>query len=278
MPQFELFRIRVSSDPAEPLFGAKLRPREALRVAVESKPSMKVGDETAWHVGNVEWLDQEGVACAIGRTSKATREVFDEMSGNFVAADSEESPFTLILIDLKLEVCAIAKKTALSPRVSGIARRLEGLLNSSREARRMAAHFEVASIDDPEDFITRLKEAYAVISFKTNFGLPNPIDANELFQKPLEKMLSRSGGKEGSATFKGDDLDADVLAEVARSTAATGKDAVARLKESKNSKPVRRSMKGNVATLSEDATGTKQEKLSLMQKVRELYRKVRGSR
>ena len=65
------------------------------------------------------------------------------------------------------------------------------------------------------------------------------------FQKPLSVYLSAAKGDKGKAAIQGQNLDRDVISEVARSTAATGNSASARITKAKNHKPTTINLEGD---------------------------------
>lgn len=101
----------------------------------------------------------------------------------------------------------------------------------------MESQFELDLIPDPESFLEKLYSAYAVKRFRATFTGPNPIDADELFQKPMSYYCQQLGADEGSVAVKGESLDDDAVAAVAKSTAATGNTASALIQVEKRLPP-----------------------------------------
>ena len=103
----------------------------------------------------------------------------------------------------------------------------------------------VSKIADPKNFIRKLFSAHSIKQLRANFTGPNPLDADELFQKPLSRFLQAANGESGTTIIKGANLDAEVVESVSRSTAATGNDASARIQKSKSSRPETIDFKGD---------------------------------
>jgi hypothetical protein len=123
----------------------------------------------------------------VGKTTRATNEIYQ--SGNFLDEEYETSPYTHAVVDLELEVCAIAQKTRLSPTTKGIANQLGKLLNGSDIVRTQGVKVEVDDIPDPEGFISQLQKAYSISTFWITFSRPNPFDVNDHFIKPMERGI-----------------------------------------------------------------------------------------
>jgi len=276
MLQLQLFRVKVYPPTQSSLFDAQFAPQEVLVEAIRAKPAAELRRGYTWHIGNVSELDPLGLYFALGRTTRSTIELYDEGSGNFLEAEFPTAPYTHVICDTALEVVGIARKSQLAPTAPGIARQFEKLLNAGA-ADSTRARFEVGAISDPDEFIQQIREAYAVKRFALTFSLPNPFDVNKDFQEPMERLLRDAEGNRGRTSLSGEDLNADVLEDLARSAAATGNQAEAIIKRSENSKPVKRRLTGDVATISEEELATDEDRRSVLQEIRDLYGRIRGS-
>lgn len=276
MLEFQLFRIKVFPSNQLRLFPKERTRPEMLRDVIQSLPSGVFRAGLTWHIGNVAPIDASGLYFRLGRTSTATLEIYDEKVGRFVDQEFETAPYTHGVVDVNLEVCAIAKKVRLSPTTSGIARQFARLLNESKKAVEFQSLFEIDDVKDPEDFIIHLKEAYSISKFWVSFSRPNIFDANADFVKPFQKMVEASKGEKGKAEFKGENLDSKTLETVARSAAATGDDAAAWLKPNRQARRVKKQLRGSSVNTSQEDVADEKERKTLLDRVRELYRKVRG--
>jgi hypothetical protein len=276
MLEFQLFRIRVYPSQQRDLFDKDRTRPEMLREAIESLPSGEFRHGLIWHIGNITAIDESGLYFRLGRTSTSTLEIYDESEGGFVDQEFETAPYTHAIVDVELEVCAIAKKTRLSPATPGIARQFARLLNESPKATEFQALFEIDEVKDPEDFIAHLKGAYSISKFWVLFSRPNAFDAHEHFVKPFQRMVEASNGEKGRAELKGQNLNATTLETVARSAAATGDDAGAWMKPSRQARRVKKRLKGSSVNTSQEDVADEKQKRTLMDRVRALYRKVRG--
>jgi len=229
-----------------------------------------------WHIGNVTPIDENGLYFRLGRTSTSTLEIYDEEEGGFIDQEFETAPYTHAIVDVELEVCAIAKKTRLSPSTAGIARQFVRLLNESEKVVEFHALFEIDDVKDPEDFIGHLKRAYSISKFWVLFSRPNAFDANEHFVKPFQRMVEASKAEKGKAELKGENLNSETLEAVARSAAATGDDAGAWIKATRQARRVKKQLRGSSVNTSQEDVASERERRTLLDRVRELYRKIRG--
>jgi len=126
---------------------------------------------------------------------------------------------------IKVELCAIAHKPRLSPSPKGIAKRLARLLTQSQRAHELGAKFEITEINDPDDFITHIRCAYAISRFWITLSRPNLFDVDSDFIRPMEGLLSSLDGQPGKTEIKCKALKNERLEALARSAASSGDDA-----------------------------------------------------
>ncbi len=276
MLDFQLFRIKVFPSQQGRLFESDRTRPQMLRETIESLPSAELRKGLTWHLGNVSPVDSAGLYFRIGRTSTDTLEIFDKDKGSFIDQEFKTAPYTHVVLDVEMELCAIAKKMRLSPTTGGLGRQLTRLLNESEKAKHFQATFEIEDLKDPEDFVSQLKGAYSISKFWVLFTRPNAWDANEHFVKPAQKMLEAANGEKGKVELKGRNLRPETLETVARSAAATGDDASAWIKPREKAKVVRRRLRGNPVNLQQDSVSNPDERKHLLQQIRKLYQTIRG--
>ena len=274
--QLDLFRIRVFPKTAHgSLFTQNLEPAEVLRRAVLERPrSHHTKRGVDWHVGNVEELKDGNVYFRLGKQSRATLSRIDN-TGNFTEAELENAPYTHAVLDFGLELCALAKNTALSPSTIGIARRLQQVLNDSKTALENEVSFVVGRVNNPDGFLNLLSRAYSIRSFTFTFMRQNPFDEDKDFVKPFGALLEEAHGDVGQATIRGTQLRAAPLEQISRSAATTGDDVKARLQLDAESPFVVRKLSGNIASVSVASLHSPQEKVDAIQTVRKEYQRVR---
>ena len=274
MLEFQLFRIKVYPPKQRDFLRKDTSRSEILKDTIISLPSGELRKEVIWHIGNVKGVDDNGLYFRIGKTLPSKIELYKD--GNFIEQKFETAPYTHVILDVVLEVCAIAKKTKLSPKPSGIASQFIRLLNKSEEAKKFNATFEIDAISDPEDFISYLQEAYVISKFWVTFSKPNAFDVNEDFIRPMQKLLKESDGEKGKSEVKGESLNIESLSELARSAATTGDDASAEMRLEPQSKKIRKYLKSKLVNIQCTEFEDVEQKKGFLTRIRNLYQKIRG--
>lgn len=274
MPSIYLFRLKAIKAAQGALIEKGISREEFLTSVIESKPSEELREGYIWHVGNVLNVGKDGLLFAAGRTTKKSKELYDEESGDFIQVEDEESPFTYVYYDRKYSILAIEPKSKLAPTVKGIANNLAKLFNQQALVHDFGAKIEISEIWDPEDFLKQIRDAYSVVGFTVEFSNPNPFDVEADFHRPMERYLESTGGKTGKTTVQGDDLDRNSIEKVTRSVASTGNDASARIRHEEKQRPVTRHLRGDPVSIAFDEE-ERQEPKGLMERIREAYARIR---
>ncbi len=272
--EYSLFRIKFIKPEQTDFTHQEKTPSEFFLEALEERPSYTHREQFTWHLGNVSKFSRLTGSFAIGRTSKATVELFDKETKNFQEAELEESPNTTCLYDAELGLLVIAKKSILNQDTVKLAEKVEQLLSNSEVILMNEIRVDVAPIPDPDGFIKRISSAHRIYRFTATFGGPNPFDADEHFQKPMSVYLSKANGTEGKTTVKGESLSSETITEVSKSTAATGNQASARIKRSRSSKPETVHLKGDPVKRRLDDTQLESKKI--LELFIELYHNIRS--
>lgn len=274
MPSIYLFRFKAIKAKQTTLFENGISREDFLTSVIMKKPSEELREGYVWHVGNVQDIGGKGLLFAAGRTTKKSKELYDEVSGDFIQVDDEESPFTYVYYDKSFSILAIEPKSKLSPSVKGIAKSLEKLFNQQASVHDYGAEIEISEIWDPEDFLKQIRDAYSIVGFTVEFSKPNPFDVEKDFHKPMEEYIEATGGQTGKTTVQGNDLNRNNIEKVTRSVASTGNDASARLRFEDKQRPVTRHLKGDPVSVVFDEE-ERQEPNELMRKIREAYARIR---
>lgn len=278
MAEFHLFRLKTEwPQQRSLLFPVGENPQTVIEAAINEKPSGELRKDHVWHIGNIVKLDDSGLFFALGRVTKATTPRYDEEEGNFKEEALEEAPYTYVFLDTHLQVCAIAKKTRIAPKVSAIATNLKKLLCTADAAKNRGVNFTISEISNPEEFIQSLQEAHAILRFTATFSRPNPFDVEQDFHRPLENLHQATEATSGKTELKGPSLNQEVLTQISQSIASTGDTASARVQMQPDEKPVTKYLKQNPAVLNEEELATDDDKKNVLAKVRELYRRIRGT-
>lgn len=275
MSNLYMFRIKVIETNQITLFKTSSDRTKLLTKIINEKPSVELRKGYIWHIGNVDNIGDDGLLFAVGRTTKTSKELYDDATGNFLEVDDVESPFTHILFDKYYSTLGIVPKRRLAPTVKGIARNLEKLLNHHSIPQNEGIRIEISEIPDPEGFLHHIQTAYQVTSYTVEFGEPNPFDVDDDFHRPMENYLRATGGQNGKTTVSGEDLNRDSIERVTRSIASTGKNAKARIKEGPDQRPVSKSLNGNPVQIpfSEE---DKNDMKVLLERFKKAYEEVRG--
>ncbi len=243
--QYNLYRVKLIKPAQAILFGSEETPQQLFLSALQEKPSIELRKDYIWHIGNISMLNADQGYFAVGRTTITTLAKFDDVSGDFLDEPGETSPYTHVVFDSSIGVVAIAKKALLAPTTQGLASALQRLLQSTEVALKNELDVEVDFIPDPTGFIQHIKSAYAVKKFAATFTGPNPFDADEFFQKPLSVYARVANASKGNASISGDDLDRNVVIEVAKSSAATANKASARVQEERGKRTITVNLSGD---------------------------------
>ncbi|MBL9170918.1 MAG: hypothetical protein JNN07_24510 [Verrucomicrobiales bacterium] len=264
--EYHLYRVKLVKPAQLALFHPEMTPRSIFEDVLSERPSLQFREGNVWHIGNIEQITPDGGRFAVGRTTKTTVEKFDSETGNFTELRDDSGPYTFVYFDSKIGLLGIGKRTKVAATVKSVARKLQKLFSRTRVVTEHGISVRVDLIPDPESFLEKLYGAYAVKRFKATFTGPNPIDADELFQKPMSYYCQQLEADEGSVIVKGESLDDDAVAAVAKSTAATGNTASALIQVEKGSRPIPISFKGDARRVVIDSEVEKAEALVMIQR------------
>lgn len=271
--EYHLYRAKFIKPAQLPLLAENQSSMDIFLKSILDKPEYNLSSGGEWHIGNVKQFDEFSGSFAVGRTTKTTVEKFDKKSGDFIDELDDSGPYTVVIFDARIGLIGIAKKSKLAPKASDIARRIIDLLSTTKTAIDTGVDVRVDIIPDPKGFLDKLRGAYSIRKFRATFTGPNPVDADELFQKPLSVYAQSIRASSGTLEVNGEALSEEVAESVAKSTAATGNTASARVVTSKGNNAENIKMKGDavVVTVSEAATTTE-----VLEKMRKEYARVRG--
>ncbi len=152
MLRFHLYRIKTYITGQGRLYEDKRHPPDLLRQVIDSLSTSKSSRGTIWHIGDVSAISSDALYLRIGRITKSRVGVYEP--GHFIDKEFEQAPYTHVIVDVSLGLCAIAKNTQVSSEPAAIARQFARLLNrdpltSLLEVRK----FEIDELQDPDEFI-----------------------------------------------------------------------------------------------------------------------------
>jgi hypothetical protein len=272
--EYRLFRAKFIKPIQERLFDQVPTAQEIFRASIDERPSAEVRKGQTWRIGNLEYFSDDTGYFAMGRTTRATFEKYDELSHDFIEEELTTSPYTHCVFNVRIGLVGIAKKTSLTRSTRGMARCLEQLLSESLIVQQHDVKVEILPIPDPDGFLRSLTSAFRVTQFTATFHGPNPLDADEYFQKPLSVIASLTRGQKGKAQLAGDDLNTAVLGDITRSTAATGNEASARIRRTKNQKPMTIHLRGDALKRTYDESTYRPE--GVIKDLTAMYNRVRS--
>ncbi|MDD5234397.1 MAG: hypothetical protein PHG91_13470, partial [Syntrophales bacterium] len=267
-------RLRIFVDRT--LFNNKVDRIKILKTCILKRPSAELQKGFWWHIGNVKELDDNGASFAIGRTTKSKLEIYDPKTKDFIINEHPESPYTQVYIDFPFQIIAIAYKPKLSQYTKSIAQQLERILNLQDLFINQHATANIAALKDPKDFITHLKEAAVVQSFSAEFSLPNLFDSEEDFEKPFQRLIQESEGNKGKAIISGSNLNRAVIEDLARSCAASGNEASAKMKDTEQSRLRTRKLKRSTVILDYDEEDPTESPEEFLKAIRDTYNSIRS--
>ena len=176
MFEYSLFRAKFIKPRQKSLLDENLTAGQLFLQALEERLSAELRKGYIWHIGNVQYFSPNTGYFAIGRTTNSTIEKFDEISGNFIEEELEESPYTHCVFDSNIGFIGIAKKPTLTQTTKGIANRVEELLSIAEIIKRNGVTVEIVPIPDPDGFLKLLLSAYRVFRFITSKSLYGDLD------------------------------------------------------------------------------------------------------
>lgn len=229
--RFYLFRVKFIRDHQKNIFDDGATPEQIFINAIKEKPSIKLPRGGEWKLSNLENIGIHGGKFAVGRITQANTDKYDYSSDEFIETKDQQGPFATIYFDSRLGVVAIEEKSKVNSKVDATAKRLHDLLNQSDAVSNRMIKCRVQELRDPDDFIKKIKESTRVLSLRSTFTGPNPVDADDYFQKPLEVYADKSKADRGVIQIFGSNLDKEVVIAVARTNAATSNDASAKIEK-----------------------------------------------
>lgn len=250
-------------------------PTALFLAALAERPSAEFRRDYTWHIGNLHQIGDLTGYFAVGRNSPTSIPKWDPIAGDFFDAPEVTGPYTPVVFDAHIGLIAIERQTDLAPTTEEIALKVERLLQRTASILRDNVDVKIDPIADPAGFVSRIESAYAVKVFTASFTGPNPIDADDLFQRPLSVYLNATNGSRGTATVRGSHLNTETVAAVARSTAATGNTASASVQDERGGPRVRVKLSGDPLRL--NYTEQPQPK-TVLGDAQSKYREVRHER
>lgn len=191
-----------------------------------------------WTIGDITRLDEHGLYFRIGRRSGLFLHDYDGILGVFRETSAENWPFTHVICDTRLGLLAIARNKGLTSYSHIVANRIQDAISISLGVFNTPAAVSIEVITNSDDFMKSLVGAFSIRSFAFSFTRPNPFDAEEIIQKPLERFTGAAGGTKGEVKIEGQNLSHEVIEDTARSAIASGNEVRAVIQEERRRRPI----------------------------------------
>lgn len=250
--RYNLFRTKISFPIQGELFFPKDEtPQTIFERCLKEQTSIKYRENHVWKAGNVHEINEDGGYFAFGKVSLSDLEVFDNEVQDFKKAIYTAGLHSIVVFSKKYELFAIQVNHKLGS-TEKTAEKLQSVLRKVNIVSDYNLFLTISKISDPQDFISKLRSAYAIKQLHATFTRPNPFDADEKFQKPSSELLLAVNGDDGKTVFRGTNLDVDAVEAISRSSVATGNTAKARILKKANTHLTTISTKGDPYSLSYD--------------------------
>jgi hypothetical protein len=270
--EYHLYRAKFIKPAQLSLLSPDMSTADIFHGAILGKPSIVSKGGAEWHIGNIVSSSSLTGSFAVGRSTKKVIEKYDRATGDFIDQLGDAAPYTKVIFDCEIGLLGIAKKTSLAPDAHAVATKIQNLFKRSIVVQECGIDVVVSFIRDPQDFLVKLNSAHSIKRFKATFTGPNPIDADELFQKPLSVYCQKMHAEHGCLDVYGSSIDPVVATLITKSTAATGNTASAKIQLEKDSKITSIALKGIPAVVQINDELGLEEQVSQM---KEEYRRIR---
>lgn len=270
--EVHLYRIKLIKSKQIPLLAEDRSARDIFLTAIAEKPSKIQENGTGWTIGNIVKDDRDTGSFAVGRITTKSVERFDKETGDFVDEVDDAGPYTLVFFDASIGLLGIVKKSNVAASPASISRRLQELQETTAIVSETSVEINIHYIPDPDDFISKLRDAYSIKRFRATFTGPNPVDADEIFQKPLSVYCQTMNASGGAVEVTGNDLNSEAAESVARSTAATANSASATIVEQHGSRSRRIYLKKGALIAQVDTEAGRKE---VLEEIKSEYKRVR---
>lgn len=281
----ELFRLTVHPHPDFPLYGHQAiaeRGRPALlREAIKSATRWEVRQGSIWSVARAQDVDETALHFKFGRHRKMVLPFPVESPSadatDYVEREVDLWPHTDIIVDVQLALCAIGRKPELAEETTTIARALEVVLTTSPTARDSNLEIKASPIDDPQEFLERLRSAFSVKKLWVTIQRPNPFDVEQDFHLPTERVLAEMGGQEARVVWSGKNLNSKnpEVEKIVESVARSGGDYGATIQETQDPRSKTRVKKRRKGKAMEVSSAARLNPRSLLDMIRDLYNSLR---
>ncbi|WP_420594592.1 hypothetical protein [Deinococcus sp.] len=227
----ELYRLRIF----EGLYPLAVARSTLIQNALYEPVSIENHGFT-WTFGNRSVIDGDAILFRVGRRGGVNLSEYDRGMSRFRDFVTENWPSTYVFCDIRLSVVAIVKNHNLAGDSETVAHRIEDILKRTSAMVDAFVSVSVKPIGSASDFMSELRSAFLIKKFAFEFKPPNPFDAEEIIQKPLERYLREANGSSGEVEITGNNLRAAVVEDTARSSISSGNEVKATIKRNRQSR------------------------------------------
>ncbi len=269
MPDFHLFRVRVEASRQTDLWFESSATDSPILSALEENPTAHSRSSGQWHIGGLIPLHQHGYYFKLGRITKRIEPQWDPDRQDFIDVEAEPAPYTHALLDLTTQVCGLALNPDIASTVRTLGNRLAMLLNASRTMAQRYT-FYVAEISNPDDFVTQVRQAYAIRRFSFTARRPNFPDPSELGHA-AEEYARETNASYVRLYATGVSLNPDRVERQIREALDRGRDVSARIEAQRGAKGRTIKPKHNPMIVGDRDVETHEQKRAALELIRRRY-------
>ncbi|WP_157799349.1 hypothetical protein [Qipengyuania seohaensis] len=217
-----VFRIRCEPFDQTDLFAEEREASDVILDSILAHPTAEVGGGSEWHIAAAEKFAGRAIIFQFGRVQSITSPQYDGTRERFYEAEAERAPYVHGVFDGETQACVIEKKSGVTAKPSEVAAKLQKLLNSVDFPAKSGFRVVVDELRDPENFIEQVRQAERITRFQFTAEFENPHDVYKLIHEPAEQYNEQIRGQKTTVETRGEDLNKDVVEEMARSAASVG--------------------------------------------------------
>lgn len=248
----EMFLFRLKLEPyrrQRSLAELSINRPDLLFKLLSLVPSYQFSKKSIFRTSKIDNISETEHYFEVGIEYKKDGAKFDKIKKSFIAHENEITDFAHCFYESKIQLLVIEKKTGL-PAPKTLASRLAlaieqiktitevfSCLTQEEQMLFINSRCKADVIYEPSEFLKIIKNAYKVLKFNINIPMPNPVDFNDMIQKPVSELMSDVNASTSTVTVenKKEGLDTHRLIGLTHDLSAYGAGASARVKKEENS-------------------------------------------
>lgn len=272
--RFHVFRILLTTEPN--LFGSVSLQRDVALRHVLSQPKDGLGrGKSKWMICNWVDLDHYGGNFQVGREAHRIVTRHNAQDARFEQQPDVLAHAAHCVIDTSTGILCIEENQKLSGTPLSTARAIARL---TRDTLLTEHDFQIgiAPLLDPTPLLDEIRDSHRVVGLRARVARPNPLDADEHFVKPTQKVVDVLGGTHATVDVKGARLRKDAVEAVVRSAAVIGYPAAASyFRTDQSTKVSRRKLGDTTLTIEWEELTSEGQLHGLLEYMRERVRSLR---